>query len=248
MRNTILGLLCTLLAAACGSESATTAPTPTTSSIAVTVASPLKMGATTQATASASLSNGQTEAITSGWKSDAPTVATVTDAGTVSAVSNGRATIYVISAGHQGQQLIRVVPDFQGQWTGLLRVTSCSAVGVFAQLEFCKGIPLGSTSPFTLTVTQAGESVSGRPSYGPIVFQPFSVSIEGDGAAAFSTTYVATTSPLRIDAAWQVNSTVLGSLTGAVTETVRAAGGNGEGRTVEDIVGAVRTSTSSAAR
>lgn len=39
---------------------------------------------------------GQSQALTTGWLSDAPAVATVTDAGLVTGVANGRATIYVI--------------------------------------------------------------------------------------------------------------------------------------------------------
>ena len=51
--------------------------------------------------------------MTSGWLSDAAAVATVTNAGLVTGVANGRATIYVITGG-QGQQAVRVVPDYQG--------------------------------------------------------------------------------------------------------------------------------------
>jgi serine/threonine protein kinase len=63
-------------------------------------------------------SNGQTQAITSGWLSDAPNVATVTTGGLVTGVANGRASIYVIARGRQGQQVVRVVPDYQGRWAG----------------------------------------------------------------------------------------------------------------------------------
>jgi hypothetical protein len=60
------------------------------------------MGQTTQASGTATLSNGQSQALTSAWQSDAPGVATVTDAGLLTGVGNGRATIYVMNGGRQG--------------------------------------------------------------------------------------------------------------------------------------------------
>ena len=62
---------------ACDSESSGSLPTsasPTTSSIAVTVKSPIKVDETAQAAASASLTNGQSQAVTTGWQSHAPNV------------------------------------------------------------------------------------------------------------------------------------------------------------------------------
>ena len=125
---------------ACDSESSGSLPTsasPTTSAIAVTVNSPIKVDETAQAAATASLTNGQSQAITTGWQSDAPNVATVTPAGLVTGVANGRATVFVVSGGRQGQQVIRVVPNYEGEWAGLLRVTSCTQTGAWAQAGFC---------------------------------------------------------------------------------------------------------------
>ncbi len=82
----------------------------------MTVASPLRMGQTAQASGTEMRANAQSQSITSGWLSDAPAVATVTGAGLVGGVANGRATIYVVAGGRQGQQVIRVVPDYQGRW------------------------------------------------------------------------------------------------------------------------------------
>ena len=77
-------LLCaatSVAVSACDSESSGSLPTsasPTTSAIAVTVNSPLEVDETAQAAATASLTNGQSQAVTTGWQSDAPNVATVT--------------------------------------------------------------------------------------------------------------------------------------------------------------------------
>ena len=59
------------LIAACSGDSASsppTAPTPTTASINVTVDTPIRVGATAQATGTAALSNGQSQPLTSGWQ------------------------------------------------------------------------------------------------------------------------------------------------------------------------------------
>src|SRR5512139_2676071 len=90
-------LLCVSYAAfgCSGGDSSPASPSPATSSIVVTVDNPLKIGATAQASATATLSNGQTQNLTTGFQSDAPGVASVTPTGAVTGVSNGRATIFV---------------------------------------------------------------------------------------------------------------------------------------------------------
>jgi hypothetical protein len=133
-----------ILMAACGDESGGSLPTgasPTASAITVTLNNPIKVAETAQAAATVSLSNGQPQGVSTGWKSDALGVATVTDAGLVTGVANGRATIYVVSNGRQGQQVVRVVPSYEGQWAGLLRVTSCTQTGAWASIGFCDELP-----------------------------------------------------------------------------------------------------------
>lgn len=88
--------------AACGGGGSSAKPDPTTSSISVTVNSPVRMGQTTQATGTATLSDGTSQILSTGWQSDAPGVAVVTSTGAVSGVSNGRATIFIVSGGRQG--------------------------------------------------------------------------------------------------------------------------------------------------
>jgi hypothetical protein len=240
-------------ASACDSDSNGSLPTsasPTTSAIAVTVNSPIKVDETAQATATASLSNGQSQAITTGWQSDAPNVASVTPAGIVTGVANGRATIYVIAGGRQGQQVVRVVPNYEGQWAGLLRVTSCSQTGTWAQAGFCDEFRAGTVDGFALGLSQTGESLTARASYGPsIIFPPVTSMLDADGAAAFTATFRDTAPPgLVIAAAWRMSSAARGSLSGTVTETWTIPGIPGEGRLVQDIVSAGRAGASSSSR
>lgn len=80
--------------------------------------------------------------------------------------ANGRATIYVVAGGRQGQQSVRVVPDYQGRWSGGLRVTSCSQTGVFASVGFCDENQVGMTYRYALSLSQSGEQLSAMVDYG----------------------------------------------------------------------------------
>ena len=236
-----LALLVPLAACGGGSDSA---PTPTTTAVNLTVTSPVRMGQTTQATATESLSTGETRPVTTGVQSDALTVATVTTAGLVSGVANGRATIYVIAGGRQGQQVIRVVPDYQGKWNGGLRVTSCSETGVFAQGDFCDFFPPGMTSGYTLDITQTGEQLAATASYGsPLVFPQITTSIREDGTASFGPTGTFTEDGITytIETSFAINSARVGELTGTVGEVWRFPNISGEGRLQQDIVDTTRS-------
>jgi hypothetical protein len=230
----------------CGDDSSGggTNPSPTTSAVVVNVATPLRIGQVVQASGTATLSNGQTQAVTSGWQSDVPGVATVTTAGQVTGVANGRANIYVVSGGQQGQAGIRVVPDFQGSWTGRLLVSACSQSGVFAQINFCNEFPVSSSDPFAIALAQTGESMTARANYGDsIVFTPVEATIQPDGGASFVTTWVSTSSPITIQGSWSINGPRTGELVGTVTEVWRSPGQAGEATLTQSIVSVTRTST-----
>jgi hypothetical protein len=231
----------------CGGGDTPTSPSAATSSvssIAVTVNSPVKIAGTAQATGTASLSNGQIQSITSGWLSDQTGVATVTAAGLVTGVGNGRATIYVVSGGKQGQQVIRVVPDYQGSWSGGIRVTSCSQTGAFAAINFCSDSPVNTVYSFGLSISQSGESLSGRLTEDPFVFPGFTTSIGSDGSTTFVSTY--SEAGGTIESTVRINSTGPGNLTGTIDEVWRVTGASGEGRISQNIVGVSRSSTTQA--
>jgi hypothetical protein len=243
-------LMVVLLAtvAACGDDDSSGSPTSPsgTSSVTVTVSSPLRMGQTAQAAGTETLSNGQTRPITTGWQSDAPAVATVTGAGLVTGVANGRATIYVVAGGRQGQQVLRVVPDYHGVWDGALRVTSCTESGIFAQVSFCNEFPVGSTSGYQLRLSQSGELMTAIASYGPTAtFPGVAAPVREDGTSTFTPTLSITDSgiTLTVDATFAINSVRVGELTGTVSELWRVPNVSGEGRLVQAIVSTARTST-----
>ena len=242
--NRLLIALLLASVAACGDDKPT-APSPTTTAVTVTVSSPVRMGQTTQATGTETLSDGQARSITSGWLSDAPAVATVSNSGLVTGIANGRATIYVAPNGRQGQQVVRVVPDYQGRWSGGLRITSCTETGIFAEADFCDDSPVGTTYSYSLNLSQAGEQMTAVVDYGaPLLFPSIAAPIREDGASAFTPSISVTESgiTLILDAAFTINSTRVGELTGTVNELWRLPNVSGEGRLVQEIVGTSRTS------
>jgi hypothetical protein len=83
-------LMVFLSLAACGGGGGGTNGPPPLENVLVTVNDPLRMGQTTQATGTATYSDGRTQAIASGFRSDANGVATVTDGGMVAGVGNGQ--------------------------------------------------------------------------------------------------------------------------------------------------------------
>lgn len=252
--NRLLIALPLALFAACGDgnspagSSSTTAPSPTTTAVTVAVSSPVRVGQTAQATGSETLSDGQTRAITSGWLSDAAAVATVTNAGLVTGIANGRATIYVVAGGRQGQQVVRVVPDYQGRWSGGLRVTSCSQTGVFASAGFCDDFQVGRTYRYALSLSQSGEQMTAIIDYGaPWLFPSVAAPIREDGTSAFAASMNAVEPELGVtlslEPAFTINSTRTGELTGTVNEVWRLPNVSGEGRLTQEIVSTTRSST-----
>ena len=250
---TILGIILPMTTlAACGDDSGSpAAPSSTTSAVSITVASPLRMGQTTQATGSETRSNGQTQPVTTGWQSDAPGVASVTTGGLVTGVANGRATIYVVASGRQGQQVVRVVPDYQGRWIGGLRITSCAEAGVFAEFDFCDDFPVGQVTGHSLDLSQAGEQLTATASYGPeLTFAPASASIREDGSAAFSTSTSITDSGVTLTLApsFAINSPRVSELTGTVSDVWRFPNVPGEGRLTFEITRTTRTGSATSSR
>ena len=203
------------------------------------------MGQTAQASATAALSNGTSQPVTTGWTSDATGVATVTDGGLVAGVANGQATISVTAGGRPGQQVIRVVPDYHGEWEGTIRVTSCAQTGVFTDLGLCSDVPANSTDGFDLSLTQTGDSMSAKVFLGGNS-QTVPAPIAADGSSAFTgrASYTEDGITATFDSSWQISSPRVGALTGTITDVFRVIGYPGEGRLTYEIQSAARSSTS----
>ena len=233
-RSPVLLVAC-LFAVACGGSSPSAPSAPQTSSVSVVLAGSLISGRTAQATATATLSNGQTLAVTTGFRSDNPAVATVTDAGMVNAVANGVTNISVAHGSQQGARPIRVYPSYQGQWRGSYVIRNCTSSGVFAAPpNFCDG-KVNTVLPVSLTLTQADDTITGSFLLGALPFSTFSAPIEGDGAVGFNAT-MTQTGAVSIMASWRLNSAMDGRITGRGSQLWRAPGLTGEGTLDSDVV------------
>jgi hypothetical protein len=151
------------LSSACGSSSgldSKLAPTGVTlTSLTISVATP-SVGGGTQATATATFSNGSNSAVASGFGSDTPSVATVTSGGAVTGVAIGDVTIFVDYQGMRASKKVHVLPSYSGTFVGSYSVTACSETGGFVSTnpddDFCTGL-VGLTGAIALQSTQPAD-------------------------------------------------------------------------------------------
>jgi hypothetical protein len=224
MRNATIGFLLAAGIAGC-SGSGPTEPPPPPPLVAVTVSLRNVVLVATSAVASGTAvnSNGQSQAVTTGWRSDTPAVASVTDTGTVTGVANGQATIFVVFQGVQGSHVVRVAPNYDGRWSGMQRITSCTATGAFA--GYCEdgGSFVDMLFPIGMTGRHPGDlTLSGEFTIEDVPFPTFTTQVEGDGGVRFSGTEVF--EGIRADATWEINSRERGRATGTIREVYSAPG------------------------
>jgi hypothetical protein len=150
----------------------------------------------------------------------------------------------VVHEGKQGQDLIRVVPDYHGTWDGGLRVTACADSGEWVQADMCDKFPVNFVSGYTLSLDQSGESLAATVSYGPAEFPTVTTQIQSDGKASFAPTLSMTEFgfTFTLEARCVINSLNIGELSGTVNEIWRAPNISGEMRLAQTIVSTTRTS------
>lgn len=227
MRQVLIVICLATSLSACGGggsgSGGPTGPSATTTSVVVTLRDVVLVGTTAVASATATLSNGQTQAVVSGWRSDAPAIASVTDGGTVTGVANGEATIIASSGGREGTKRIRVAPNYAGSWQGSQVITSCTATGDLAGLCDDDFDVVGLSFPIGLVARQPGDlSVSGEFSIEDLQFPTFSAQVEGAGGLRFSS--VTTVEGVRAEASWQINSSENGRAMGTIREVYSVPG------------------------
>ncbi|NOT43683.1 MAG: hypothetical protein HOP14_03660 [Acidobacteria bacterium] len=231
-----------VLLVGCGDDGGgdVTGPSSTVTAVSVVLgASEILVGETTTATATATLSTGATQSVTTGWRSDQPGAATVSDSGTVTGVGNGRATIYVVTGGRQGQQVIRVYPVYRGTWTGLSTVTGCTASG--AWVGFCESefSDLGDSFDTRLAASQILGTVTGTGTSAGVTFPGFTAPIDADGAIQF--TGATDVGGIRDEATWHLRPAGTASLTGSLIEVFTAPGLSGAVTYTSSIAALTRT-------
>ena len=205
-----------------------------TTSIAVTLPSMLRVGDTAQATAVATLNNGDAKPVSIGWRSDAPGVAMVTNAGLVTGVTNGVANIFVTSGGVQGTKSLRVVPNYHGHWTGAYRVDRCTPFPTQAYDTFCSGYQPGTVILLTMTITQNGDVINGQFIAGGLVSTGFASALNGDGGAEVRATNI--TFPYQYEFTWGLAVLTPGKIGGTVSLVRSGSAGLVGGANIEGTI------------
>jgi hypothetical protein len=229
-----LAVLCwAALSSGCGGDSssgggsAPTAPSPTATSIQVSLPDVILVGTSETATATASWSNGSTQAVTSGFQSDVPSVATAESGGRVTGVANGRANIYVVHLGAQGTKNIRVVPNYIGDWVGSYIVRTSTCTGDFLRAGICDStFAPNRVFPTDLDLSQTRDVVTGRTFLGTIPSDTFTANVRDNGSIACSV--VGRSGDGQFLQGWSINSTRQGSITGSFNLLFTLVGASGE--------------------
>lgn len=153
-------LILGLLAESCGNATRpdTIPPQPDVLTIAPAIEG-VKLGSTQALTAILVSGNGTRRTVPASWSSDAPEVASVSDDGRVSGVRLGKATIRATFEALSALQPLRVVPDYQGAWSGEYRIANCTRVSGGGP-SYCRFV-VGAALPFRTVLTQSGSSVAG---------------------------------------------------------------------------------------
>jgi hypothetical protein len=121
------------------------------------------------------------------------------------------------------------IPQFGGNWTGTLQLQSCIPFNA-PSASLCNSETVGTTGPFSLTLTQSGSVVSGPFTIGSIAFPSTGATISSTGVltlqSSVTTTVGGATSTAQGD--WTL------SLSGASLSGTAAAivSGGGSGVTV----------------
>jgi len=149
--------------AACGGankgSSATTAPTPTPTQIAISGPDAVLVGLSGSYIASVTLSDGTTQRVTATWSVDDSAVATMNTAGQLSAIQNGTVTISASYQGVTGRVRVGVIANFSGVWRGNTNIQlACDQSGVF--IGWCDGELGTSKQQMDLRVTQNRDQVT----------------------------------------------------------------------------------------
>jgi hypothetical protein len=219
MKRLLVGV--SVCAAACGGGASSTSPTPLATALTITLTDVLRVSEAQQASATATV-GGQPQSVTTGFRSDSSSVATVTDGGLVTGVGNGLANIFTIFGGMQGTKQIRVVPNYQGQWQGTYIVRSCTASGSFNNCRPNGGLfAVGNVLPASMTLAQTADTISGNFFLGSVAHTPITTQIAGDGSAVFVGTSTNSTT-ISADTTWSVSILTDGRMTGRHTQVFQS--------------------------
>jgi hypothetical protein len=238
---TVAGSL--VVAAACGKDSPSapstppapaTPPAPTVAGLTVTGLDVVRTGFFSDYTATAALSDGSTQTVTSSvtWSSSDPSVATVTAAGRLSGQSHGAVSLNASYQGRTAAKAVNIVNNYGGTWTGNYIATACDASGDFGRGDWCKGVK-GASFPLTLILSQTGNdrsTVTGTITNGFISNAPVSGSVTPDGRLGIGANAIGTSNGITFRfqlLGWETKLTSVSQMSGRWAASLSATGLNG---------------------
>ncbi len=210
-----------------GCDSGPTSPTPQPSSAAVSISigpatDLLKIKSAESFSATTTSSSGTQKVASASWTSDNPAVASVDSAGKVTGNASGRATITAQAEALRATVNLRVVPDYQGRWEGVTRLTGCTAEGDWDGA--CADV-VGSGLAMTLSLTQARDAIAGAVDFDG-ARGSVSTSVQVDGRLVMSAALTLVVDELTFDVAltdWDTASTDNQRMTGRFRLDIRHA-------------------------
>ena len=225
-------------------------PGPTVTSITISPGTDmLKIKGTESYQATAAYTNGTTAAVTPAWRSDNPAVLTIEGSGRATANASGTATITAEHEGRSGTKLVRVVPDYGGNWRGIIVLRNCQAEGA-AWAAGCAEMSPGELDTLSMAVTQQGAGITATLDLGGFA-GPVTGSIAMDGTLSVTGTYSTTLEGFPIDftvVEWQTMSTDNARMTGRGVFTMRSSMVPGQARLDFDLQNVSKSTTLNAPR
>lgn len=232
--------------AACGGGANTpTAPTVqgppavTATGLAVSAtARVLLTGRTARLSATATLSDGTTRAVTPTWSSGASSIVLVDSSGTVTAIGTGSATITATAEGRTATVDVRGIPDWSGNWLAEYDHVTCtvpprwgaSYCNVFNPQSVDIRIQHGTDDALSATVDRFGwtGTFSGR------------INVNGSVTLAGRLSRVVGNNLTQFhDDAWTIQLTTGRGFTGTTTETITWPG-EGQGTATGQVTRATK--------
>lgn len=234
MRTMAIVMGMALCAAGCGGKDnggQSTGPSPTVAAVTVgPEVNLLRIGLEQAYTATVRWSNGSTTTEAATWRSDAPAIATVDNAGRARGIDTGEATLVAAFQGAEDTLRIRVLPNYEGQWSGAAVVRTCRESGDWVGSDICRDLRTMAQLSSTFSLTQDRDRLSGTMTLDDIDAAIADGAIRNDGSASWKAGLVDTDQGMTLTIAFEpveVRARA-DTITGAFTMKVTASGLKGD--------------------
>lgn len=185
MRLLVVVLVASVSVTSCGTRSDTpVSVTPVSSPLTLTLSPPtdvMFIGRSAALTATATFQDGSARAVQATWGTDAPGIATVAADGAVTGVRSGDVTIFADYQGLRATQRLRVVPNYDGDWSASYQTTSCTETGDW-NVGGCEPIDLTTAWRIYVELRQDRTSMTGQLTpYSDLPAVPVTGTVADDG-------------------------------------------------------------------